>query len=408
MTVVEQPKPGGLVGRVQAILLRPKTEWDVIDTEPATVQGLYTGYACILAAIPAIAGFIGMQVFGVGAFGITYRPPLIGSLVQAVIGYVLSLVMVFILALVIDGLAPSFGSQKDRLQALKLAVYSSTAGWIAGIFTIIPMLGILAALGGLYGLYILYLGLPKLMKTPQDKVIGYFVVSILVAIVLFVVVAAVTAAVSRLGFMGAPAPGIVTSQNGGTLRVGNSTVDLGRLQASAATAATAAAVVGASANAVQAGVRAGNGKVVAAVDPERLKTLLPNTAGGLPRTALSAQSAGAAGISGSSAEAVYAKDAARITLTVTDLAAAGAFAGMASALNVKSSQETTTGYEKTDTIGGRLTTEKWDRSSNSGAFGVLVANRFMVQAQGSGTTIDALKSAVAAVGPDRLEGLARA
>jgi hypothetical protein len=404
MTVVEQPKRGGLVGRVQGILLRPKTEWDVIDVEPATVQGLYTGYACILAAIPAIAGFIGMQVFGIGAFGVTYRPPLVGGLVQAVVGYILSLVMVFILALVIDGLAPTFGSQKNQIQALKLAVYASTAGWVAGIFTIIPMLSILAALGGLYGLYILYLGLPKLMKTPQDKVLGYFVVSILVAIVLFVVVAIATSAVRTMGLMGAPAAGgVVTSQGGGTLRVGNSSVDLGKLQASTA---AAAAVAAASANAMQAG-KTVDGKTVAAVDPEKLKAFLPASVAGLPRTELTSQTAGAAGMSGSNAEAVYSKDSARITLTVTDLAAAGAFAAMASAMGVQSTRETATGYSKVGKVGGRMTTEEWDTQSKSGKFGVLVADRFMVEADGSAASINDLKSAVAAVGPDRLEGLAK-
>ena len=212
MSVVEQPARANLVARVRNILFHPKAEWDVIDTEPATPRGLYAGYACILAAIPAVCTFIGLQVFGVGAFGVTYRPPLIGGLLQAIVGYLLSLIMVFILALVIDGLAPSFGSQKNRIQALKLAVYASTAGWVAGVFTLLPALAILAGFGALYGLYILYLGLPKLMKTPQDKAVLYFVVSVVVAIVLFALVGIVTSAITRLGFMGAPATGgIVTS-----------------------------------------------------------------------------------------------------------------------------------------------------------------------------------------------------
>jgi hypothetical protein len=401
MSVVEQPGRGGLVARVQAILLRPSAEWDVIDAEPATTQGLYTGYACILAAIPAIAGFVGRQLFGFGAFGVTYRPPIVSSLVAAVVAYVLSLVMVFILALVIDGLAPTFGSQKNQVQALKLAVYASTAGWVAGIFALVPALTIIGALGGLYGLYLLYLGLPKLMKTPPDRVVGYFVVSIIVAIVLFVLVAVVTAAIGSLGFMGAPATGgVVTGQNGGTLQVGGGSVDLGKLQANAAAAAAAAA-------AIQAG-KAADGKAIAAVDPEKLKALLPSSVDGLPQTELTAQSAGAAGVSSSNAEAVYAKDATRITLTVTDLAAAGAFAGMANAMNVQSSRQTATGYEKIGRVDGRMTTEQWDTQSKSGKYGVLVANRFMVEANGSASSIADLKSAVAAVGPDRLEGLAKA
>ncbi len=403
MTVVEQPKPGGLVARVQAILLRPKAEWEVIENEAATTQSLFVGYACILAAIPAVANLIGRQIFGgVGLFGISYHPPLIGSIVGAIVTYVLSLVSVFILALIIDALAPSFDGQKNQTQALKVAVYSSTAGWVAGVFGLLPALGILAALGALYGLYLLYLGLPSLMKAPEGKALGYTVVTVVVAIVLYLIVGAVVAAVGGMALLGG-AGALSSARNppvAGTVQVGGTSVDLGKLQASAA-AMTAAA------NAAQTG-KATDGKAIAAIDPEKLKGLLPDSVGGLPRTEISDQSAGAAGVSGSTATATYSKDAARITVTVTDLAAAGTFAGMASAMNVQSNRETSTGYEKTTTVGGRLTTEKWDRSSNSGEFGVLVANRFMVQAQGSGTTIDALKSAVASVGPDRLEGLAKA
>jgi hypothetical protein len=404
MTVVEQPKPGGLIARVQAILLRPKTEWEVIEVEPATTQGLYVGYACILAAIPAIANLIGRQVFGYGAFGITYHPALIGSIVGAIVTYILSLISVFVLALVIDALAPSFDGQKNQIQALKVAVYSSTAGWVAGIFGLFPPLAILAALGGLYGLYLLYLGLPRLMKAPESKALGYTAVTVVVAIVLFVIVGAVVAAVGGMGTLGGGAAGAFSSAHNspvsGTVQVNGTNVDLGKLQASAAAAAAAA-------NAMETGKTA-NGKVVAAIDPEKLKALLPATVDGLPRTELNGQSAGAAGVSSSNAEAVYSKDSARITLTVTDLAAAGAFAGMAGAMGVQSTRETATGYEKVGKVGGRMTTEEWDNQSKSGKYGVLVADRFMIEADGSAGSIDDLKSAVAAVGPDRLEGLAKA
>ena len=55
----------------------------------------------------------------------------------------------------------------------------------------------------------------------------------------------------------------------------------------------------------------------------------------------------------------------------------------------------------------RFTTEEWDRIARTGKSAVLIANRFMVQAEGSGGSIDVLKAAVAAVGPDRLEALAK-
>src|SRR5690606_29428743 len=130
----------------------------------ATIGGIYTSYVVILAAIGPIASLIGQQVFGIGAFGYSWKPSLGYSIGSAVLSYLLSLVTVYVAALVIDALAPSFGGTKDQLKAFKVAAYSMTPGWIAGIFGIIPMLGWLALIGGLYGLYLLYLGLPRLMR----------------------------------------------------------------------------------------------------------------------------------------------------------------------------------------------------------------------------------------------------
>ena len=143
-----------------------------------------------------------------------------------------------------------------------------------------------------------------------------------------------------------------------------------------------------------------------ALDPDKLKSLLPDNVAGAPRTEISGASAGAGGIGGSNAEATYQQGDARVTVTVTDLAAMGSFAAMAGAVNVQSDKETATGYEKVSTINGRLTTERYDSPSKSGEYSVVVANRFNVSAEGSGVSMDALKAAVAAVGPDRLEGLA--
>lgn len=198
MSIVGGSANTGLVARVQNILMKPAAEWDVIDREPATVGGLYIGYACILAAIPAIATLIQFSLF--------LHNPILGVVI-AVLSYVVSLIAVFIMALIIDALAPSFGAQKSQIQALKLTVYSYTASWVAGILNIVPVLGILAALAGLYGLYIMYLGLPKLMKSPPDKTVGYFVVSIVVAIVVNIIIGVIIGAVTTAMMVSAVAAG---------------------------------------------------------------------------------------------------------------------------------------------------------------------------------------------------------
>ncbi|MGH7583775.1 MAG: Yip1 family protein [Gemmatimonadales bacterium] len=176
-----------LVDRVKAILLTPRKEWPVIDAEPATISSLYSSYVLPLAAIPPIASFIGWSLIGETFFGTTIRLSITQGIESALVRYILSLASVYVLALIIDALAPNFDGQKSQIQAFKIAAYSSTAAWVAGIFMVVPALGILAILG-LYSLYLLYLGLPVLMKSPQDKAAGYTVVVIVCAIVLYLIV----------------------------------------------------------------------------------------------------------------------------------------------------------------------------------------------------------------------------
>ncbi len=189
-----------LVERAKNILLQPNQEWPVIAVEAADTKSLFIQYAVPLAAIGPIATWIGYSLVGisVGPLG-TYRTPIVGGLAFAVLTYVLSLVSVFVVGLIIDALAPSFGGEKNSTQAMKCAVYAHTPGWLGGIFHLLPALSILAVVASLYGLYLLYLGLPVLMKAPRDKAVGYAVVVVICAIVLAIVVGVIG---SIVGFGG--------------------------------------------------------------------------------------------------------------------------------------------------------------------------------------------------------------
>src|ERR1700737_1023095 len=129
MTVAETPRSQNLFTRAINILMRPKAEWDVIAAEHATTQGLILGYAAILAAIPAIARVIsGLMPHCL--FTICYTPNPIFTVISGVLYDLLSLVSVFIIGLIIDALATSFGGEKNQVQAMKVAVYSWTAAWL--------------------------------------------------------------------------------------------------------------------------------------------------------------------------------------------------------------------------------------------------------------------------------------
>ena len=384
----------GMVERVKRILLQPKLEWERIDAEQTSVGELFRGWVLILAAVPALAGLIGSLVFGYSFLGITYRPSIGEALTSAVTQYVLAIVGVFVLALIIDALAPRFGGVSNRVQAVKVAAYSATAAWVAGIFNLLPALAMLSILG-LYSLYLLYLGLPRLMKAPDDKAMPYTLVTVAAAILLALLIGAIMAPVTAL-FRG-PVPASSGELSGTVSVPGGGELDLGKLEEASKQMQAAAARMESSAA----------GGAAAAVAPATLQALLPASLGAYRRAEISSSGADAGGFGGSQAEARYENGDSNIRLEVTDIAAAGALAAMGSALGAQASRQTDTGYEKTETVDGRMVTEKWDNQAGEGSYGVMVANRFMVQAEGKVPSIDLLKQSVNAVGIERLEALAR-
>jgi len=396
MSVAETPRSQGLIQRATNILLHPKAEWDVIAAEPATVQGLFLGYAAILAALSAIAQVVhGLIPF---CFLIAcYTPNPVFVVLSAVVFYAASLAGVFLIGLVVDALAPGFGGEKNQVQAMKTVVYSWTAAWIAGVLVILPFVGgLLALVLSLYSFYLLYVGLQRTMKAPEQQAVAYTLVAAVAGIVIFVCVAAVAGTITTMGKVSAAmASGQITAP-GGTVRLGNgASIDLDRLQAA-----------GKQAEAQMKAQQEGGSNKIVAVDPERLKAMLPDSVAGAARSDISASSAGAAGFGASNAEATYRNGEAQITLKITDLAAAGSFAAMAGAINVQSSEQTATGYKKISTVNGMLITEKYDNQAKSGEYTVIVANRFSIEADGEGVSMDVLKAAVAAIGPDRVAALA--
>lgn len=183
-----------LIERAKNILVSPATEWNVIATENPDVNKIFTNYVIPLAGIAAIAAFIGYGLIGFNMLG--YRMSgLDWGLYQALVSFIVTVVSVFTSAFVIDALAPSFGSEKNFGRSFQLVAYSFTTVWLGGIFQIIPALGFLGVILSLYGLYILYLGMPKLKNTSTDKHIGYFVVSLIVMIAVYIIVGYILAVI---------------------------------------------------------------------------------------------------------------------------------------------------------------------------------------------------------------------
>ena len=183
-----------IIDRVKNILVTPKTEWPIIEKENASHIKVLTTYVLLLAAIPAIAAFIGNGLIGYSVLG--HRIASVGlGFKSAIVQYVTMVGGVYITAFVINILAENFGSRKNFDQAFSLVAYAYTPAFVGGIFYIHHSLSLLASLASLYSLYLLYIGLAPMMKTPKEKHTSYFVVSLLVMLAALILLGMILGAI---------------------------------------------------------------------------------------------------------------------------------------------------------------------------------------------------------------------
>ena len=171
-----------IISEIRDLLLHPVQTFVRLKAEEDTRSKLTKSVLLYLAAIPAIAGFIGRVVIGQSVpFVGYYHVPFFSGLLWALLMFALGIVIVYLVAFVINGLSPNFGGERSQLNAFKLSLYSFMPLFVLGVFSIIPALSGLYILG-LYGIYLFYVGCPVLMSCPEDKALPFTVVVSLLSI----------------------------------------------------------------------------------------------------------------------------------------------------------------------------------------------------------------------------------
>jgi len=394
-----------LVTRAQNILLAPRTEWPVIATEPETTSGLYTKYILILAALGPLALFLKSTLIGTATFVGTFRVSIGMGLTWAVLAYVSTLVAIYLWSLIINALAPTFGGQKDSVQALKTAAYSATGAWVGGLGYLIPWLGgLIAFVGAVYSIYLLYLGLPQTMKSPAERAGGYTAVTIIVAIIVSWILWSIIGAIVGRGMWSAyegaaVSDGSTVFEKGST---GAAIEDWAKKMEDAGkkledSADRNAGVPSSAAVGSFVGALVGGGESVPALPVDQIKAYLPETLAGLPRTGMSAERNAALGFEVSEASADYGNgDGRRLRLEINDTGGARGLLAFASWANVEEERQWDGGFERSYRADGRMVHERWDANAKSGEYTLIVANRFVLEIDGGAASMDELKSALAA------------
>jgi hypothetical protein len=407
-----------LIERAKNILLTPKTEWDVIAGETAAPMTLVTGYVLPLAGLAAIAGFLSSAVIGtsLGPLG-SYHMPMGWAAGLAVYSLVMAVVACFVIAFIIDLLAPTFSGTKNFNAAFAVTVYAYTAGWVGQLFRVVPWVGwLIGLIISLYGIYLLYLGLPRLMKCPVEKSAGYTVLVIITAIVVTVIIGVISAGISApmmAGMAMGGGPGMhvrpsVTydkdSRLGQLQELGKKMEEANKKMDEAQKSGDPNKQMAAALGAVGAVISGGKG-----VDPVQLdvlKPMLPDSLGGLPKTASSSDRSGVAGLMVAKVANTYSDNQGkRIELEVMDTGGAAGLMGLAgwAAMGAQSERETESRIERTRREGSRMVHEEISKTGGTNNFTLVLADRFVVSAKGQGVGIDALKSVVGGLDLNKLE-----
>ena len=413
-----------LLQRIQDILLRPKTTWPTIAAEPDSARSLYTRYVMILALVPPLASVLGLSMVGMAAFGVSVHVPVLVTLASALASYLASLLAVYLVALVVDALAPAFGGVHDRIGALKLVVYASTAAFLGGVFNLLPLASGLGLLAALYGVYLVYTGLPALMKCPPGKAALYTtavsVCGVLVALALAALINLVLPGpLSHIGAIGnleegkdsgpkvsIQTPGGSISLDAGKMEEATRRMEEAgkKMQENASSANNPQAAGKAAAEAMA--TLSGQARTVP-IDAQVLRSFLPETLAGMKRDSVEAQSGGAAGVTGTSARARYRDGKRRVDLAIIDAGGLGALMAAATWASVTLDRETDTRVEKVYKEGKRTVREDYAKDGSRAEYMVVLANGVLIEARGRGLDIAALRAALGQLDLDRIEALQR-
>lgn len=359
-----------LVQRAKDILLEPHRSWPVIDAEAATVRSIYVPYVLVLAAVPAVARFL-----AIGS---------VGGVAHLVVGYALSLAMVYVMALIVDALAPTFDGGKDPIAALKLVAYAGTAIFAGGIFQVVPSLSVLGLLAALYSIYLFYTGVPVLMRCPHDKAVAYtaavVVCGLIAGFVLSGLYSFFTPSMSvRLSDAGPPAEAVSAAPER-SAKAGDGKIEemARRIEPAAPPGDPAVAAQAAAAVLGALGAKPARAPLPAA----ELKALLPEEIDGMKRNAYEAQNSAAFGVATSMARATYGEGQQQLELSVTDSGGLAGLGALAAWANVTTERETESEWEKVHKVGDRTVREMLRRDGSRAEYAVILPGGLLVQAQG--------------------------
>ena len=428
--------------RIKNLLLQPRATWLRVADEPTSFGRLLAGHVLPLAAIPAIAGFVGLSLVGWRMAGTAQavRLPWQQGLLAMLAVYLAAVIGLLLVGWITNLVAPTFGGRKSPLAALKLVAYGSTAAWLGGVFLAAPALAALTGVAALYSAYQVFTGLPVLMRNPPQRTVPYAAVIVLASAVMGLLVSSgVTHFVVRelllpaASLATAPAADEITAASRKLSEAAERMEAASARQQAAASSVVApaggvlpavpgvvpgvvagvAGVDGAASSQPLPGVAATGTPPVTGGDPEdgaipapALKAALPEMLGAFTRKEIQMQGGHVKGMVTSNARAEYDKGEQHLRVELLDLGSMSKLMAQAGAA-VQGEREDSASAERTWQEGGRTLHENYRKDGSMAQYTTTLRNGVVVELTGHRMTLDEVKAASSQLDLATLEALKR-
>ncbi|MDE1463947.1 Yip1 family protein [Spartinivicinus poritis] len=183
-----------LLNHIWGLFTTPQQEWRLIRNESNSVSKIYLTHVLLLAAIPAICGYIGFTQVGwsVGTDKLVKLTEA-NAASMALLGYMAMLAGIFVMGCFIQWMAKTYHANTTLSQTIVFAAYTATPLFLTGLGALLPNVWLnlfLVIAGASYATYLLYTGIPVMMKVPKE--VGFLFASSVLCVGLVVLVSMIT------------------------------------------------------------------------------------------------------------------------------------------------------------------------------------------------------------------------
>jgi len=196
-----------MISNIIGLLIWPKSQWQSIAEKGQFGLGGAMFYILLLASIPALAWYYGATQVGwtVGDGDVIKLTQQSGQILISLF-YLTMVVSLCAIGYSIHWMASTYGADSSTSKGIAIAGFTATPLFIAGVVGFIPIfwLALLIAIAAVsYAVYLLYLGIPIVMKIPEER--GFLFASAVVAVCMVILMVIMGGSVILWDFGAAPA-----------------------------------------------------------------------------------------------------------------------------------------------------------------------------------------------------------